>query len=248
MTLKELRELCIQKGVQFVCMTEHTDEMNSDEAKKFVDECEALSDEQFRFIPGFEVPYHSAHILMIGMRNFHDIYAPDIETLKKWSTEASFVVLAHPVRNKFKVDDGLLGEIDALEVWNQQYEGKQVPRTRSLKLLGILRKKKENLIATGGVDFHRIEHFGAPLVTLQVDELTEESILSKLKSGAFVIESPYAKFYGSLPDIKEKIQEIRVRSFLNVFVITLGKKVNAMLAALGLSLPKSLKEAVRKNI
>jgi len=248
MTLKELRELCIQKGVEFVCMTEHTDEMDAQEAKNFVEECEALSDEQFRFIPGFEVPYHSAHILMVGMRSFHDIYAPDIETLRKWSIEASFVVLAHPVRNKFTVDDGLLGEIDALEVWNQQYEGKQVPRIRSLRLLRSLREKKKNLVATGGVDFHRIEHFGAPLLTLDADSLDETVIIEKLKTGAFTISSAHAEFYGTLPDIPEKISAYRVRSFFNVFVITFGKKVNALLALLGLSLPKSLKEKIRKTI
>lgn len=261
LSLSELRTLCIKNGVQFVCMTEHTDELTRERAMAFVAECEKLSDATFRFIPGFEVPYkvnvadregalghRHAHILMIGMREFFDRYAPNIEVLKRWTEKSAFVVLAHPVRNLFKVDDGLLGEIDALEVWNQQYEGKQVPRIRSLKLLEELRKKKPQLIATGGVDLHRSEHMGSPLVTLSVDELSETKIIEKLKIGAFIVASRHAHFYGTLPDVEEKIRMYRMRSHISVCIITLGKLVNKTLASLGLSLPKSLKQKVRRKI
>ena len=248
LSLRELKELCVKNGVQFVCMTEHVDEMTKEQAEAFVRECEALTDERFRFIPGFEVPYRSAHILMVGMRKFFGNYAPTIESLREWTKEASFVVLAHPVRNDFLVDDGLLGEIDSLEVWNQQYEGKRVPRTRSLALLEDLRKQKSLLLATGGVDFHRTEHFGAPFVTLTVDSLTEESIIQKLKTGAFKVSSQQTTFYGTLPNSEELIKKHRFDSFVSVSVIVCGKFVNKVLAACGISLPKSLKQLIRRRL
>ena len=248
LSLRELKELCVKNGVRFVCMTEHVDEMTKEQAEAFVRECEALTDESFRFIPGFEVGFEHAHILMIGMRKFLGNYAATIEVLKQWTEHASFVVLAHPVRNDFIVDHGLLGEIDALEVWNQQYEGKRVPRTRSISLLEKLRKQKPLLIATGGVDFHRTEHFGAPLVSLAVDTLTEEAIIEKLTTGAFIVSSQEATFYGTLPNAEELKQKHWKASLISVSIIVLGKFVNKTLASFGLSLPKSLKQLIRKSL
>ncbi len=246
--LSELRDLCISRGVRFVCMTEHTDELTEDRAAAFIKECDSLSDDRFRFIPGFEVPYRHAHILMIGCRSFFNKYAPTMIELSPWVDAASFVVLAHPVRNYFKVDTDLLNSIDALEVWNQQYEGKRVPRTRSLRLLHELREKKELLLAIGGVDFHRTEHFGAPFVSLDVNELSETAILEKLKMGAYVISSKHSTFFGTLPNGEELMEKHRWESAVSVLIIVLGKLVNKTLASLGLSLPKSLKQLIRRQL
>jgi len=248
LSVRELRDLCIKNDVRFVCMTEHTDELTKERAEAFVRECEELSDEQFRFIPGFEVPYRSAHVLMIGMREFFDTYAPTLDVLKRWSERAAFVVLAHPVRNHFDVEGGLLEQIDALEVWNQQYEGKRVPRVRSLKLFRELKKQKPTLVATGGVDFHRTEHFSAPLVHMDVTTLTEMAIIEKLKGGAFTVVSAQAYFYGTLPNPDEVIAKHRIESHVSVVIIVLGKFVNKMLATCGLSLPKSLKQRIRRSL
>jgi predicted metal-dependent phosphoesterase TrpH len=248
MTLKELRDLFVSRGVRFVCMTEHADEMNPEMARAFIRECDTLSDTTFKFIPGFEVPYLNAHVLMIGCREFFKNYAPDIETLREWTAHAPFVVLAHPVRNEFAVDDALLGELHALEVWNQQYEGKRVPRTRSLNLIEELREKKPMLVATGGVDFHRIEHFGSPQVTLSPDTFTEGAIIEKLKTGAFTVHSDRAQFFGTLPNAHEFARAHRVESALSVSIIEAGKWVNKILAEHKLSLPKWLKQLVRKRL
>lgn len=248
MSLFEIKALCQKKGIQFVCMTEHTDELTPERAADFVRECGSLSDETFLFIPGFEVPYEHTHILMIGERIFSGTYAATIEALKKWTSSAPFVVLAHPVRNGFQVSDALLEEIDALEVWNQQYEGKCVPRTRSLHLFDTLRLKKPALVATGGVDFHRASHFGAPFITLNATVLSESDILEKLKIGAFRIHSDEASLYGILPNATALITLYRWKSLRSVWIITVGKWVNALLAQLGLRLPKQLTQFVRSRV
>lgn len=248
LSLSELKALLQQNGVNVACMTEHTDELTLDRAHAFVEECEALSDESFLFIPGFEVPYKHAHVLMIGMREFFGNYAPTIEALTEWTQKASFVVLAHPVRNHFEVDDGLLREIDALEVWNQQYDGKRVPRSHSLSLLSELRERKPTLLATGGVDLHRKEHQGAPLITFSVERLTESAVLEKLITGAYTVSSAQTSFFGTLPDITALTRAHRTESFISVSVIVMGKFVNRMLAGVGISLPKGLKQVIRRRI
>ncbi len=158
------------------------------------------------------------------------------------------MVLAHPVRNHFKVDDELLSVLNGLEVWNQQYEGKRVPRTRSLKYFTELKEKRPLLVATGGVDLHRKEHLGAPTISLSIEHLVAEEILEKLKAGAFTIHSSHALLYGSLPNVSEIIQKYRLQSFLSVSIITLGKMVNAFFATFHISLPKSLKQFIRRYI
>lgn len=248
LSLRELKALFQKNGVQFVCMTEHTDELTEEQASEFVGECEALSDETFRFIPGFEVPYKHTHILMIGMREFLGNYASTIEVLKEWTMRAQFVVLAHPVRNNFQVDDNLLQEINALEVWNQQYEGKRVPRSRSLMLLDQLHAQKPSLLATGGVDFHRTEHFGTPLVSLAAESLTEVSIMEKLQTGAFTVSSPQASFQGTLLNAEALKKKHWFDSLISVSVIEFGKFVNRIFALFGISLPKSLKQRIRKKL
>ncbi|MCF7815446.1 MAG: PHP domain-containing protein [Candidatus Pacebacteria bacterium] len=248
LSLLELKKLFQEKGLSFVCMTEHVDELTPERSEEFVRECEVLSDDSFRFIPGFEVPYKHAHILMIGMREFLGKYASTLEVLKTWTSKAEFVVLAHPVRNHFEVEDGLLEQIDALEVWNQQYEGKRVPRTRSVTLLDGLRKQKPLLLAVGGVDFHRTEHFGSPVTTLSVEKLTEATILEKLQTGAYSVSSDKAFFYGTLPNSVGLLRAHRLESLVSVTVIVMGKFVNKILASLGLSLPKSFRNIIRKRL
>lgn len=248
LSLSEIRAVCMRNGLHFICMTEHTDMMNAESARAFVQECESLSDEQFVFIPGFEVPYKRAHILMIGQRDFFDAYAPTIEVLKRWTAQCPMVILAHPVRNHFEVDEGLCAEVDALEVWNQQYEGKRVPRTRSLRLFNAMREKKIELLAIGGVDFHRIEHFGPPFITCTVVSLNEKHIIEQLQRGAYDVSSSHVTFAGTLPHSESMMRAHRVESMMSVSIIIIGKWVNAMLASVGLSLPKSLKQRVRKRL
>ncbi|HEX4799407.1 MAG TPA: PHP domain-containing protein [Candidatus Paceibacterota bacterium] len=248
LSLVRLREEYIRAGLRFACMTEHTDAMSVESARSFVRECELLSDEQFIFIPGFEVPYKRAHVLMIGQRIFFDAYAPTIEVLRRWTKECPMVILAHPVRNHFEVDEGLLSEIDALEVWNQQYEGKRVPRTRSLRLFKTLREKKIELLATGGVDFHRREHLGAPFVTCEVAILNESQIIEQLRKGAYTISSAHTSFEGTLTNIDAMVRAHRGESAVSVSIIMLGKWVNKICATFGFSLPKSWKRMIRRTL
>jgi len=183
LSLSELKAFLIDKGVQFACMTEHTDYLDRAAADKFVTECRDLSDDRFIFVPGFEVPYGRAHVLHIGATEFVCTFA-NAAQLKLWRKVSPLVVLAHPVRNQYKVDETLKGVIDGIEVWNQQYDGKQRPRVKSVKLLKKLRTDKP-LMATGGIDFHRSEHFGNPFITVELESLTEAGIVRTFTAGEF---------------------------------------------------------------
>ncbi len=243
LSLPELKAFLLERDIFFACMSEHTDEMTAAGAAAFVTECRELSDDSFVFVPGFEVPYKDAHILQFGSTDFLGQFA-DATMLRTWSNEAALTILAHPVRNKFALDVVMEEVIDGVEIWNQQYDGKLVPRTRAANLLRQLRVAQPSLIATGGVDFHRSEHFGAPITTMELDTLSEVSILAALTSSQFsfgteaLLIDPDADWN---PSIKEHLL-----SSISVGVISAGKQVNKILFSLGFSLPKSWKEKIRK--
>ena len=245
LSLPELKAFLQERDITFACMSEHTDEMTATGAAAFVAECRALSDESFVFVPGFEVPYRRAHILQFGSTNFLAQTA-DEACLTAWSKEAPFTVLAHPIRNNFVVDQTMAACLDGVEIWNQQYEGKQLPRTRSATLLRSLRKTNSKLLATGGIDFHRPEHFGSPVTEIEMDTLSETNILQALTAGRYAFGTDTLQIEAT-GDWRPTLLE-RLQSTLSISVIDLGKFVNKLLFSLGLSLPKSLKQKVRRLV
>jgi predicted metal-dependent phosphoesterase TrpH len=246
-SLRALRDFLLEKGVTFCCVTEHADQMTIEQAQLFVQECKALSGSQFVFIPGFEVPYKKAHILLIGTEVFLAQKA-DAEILKTWSSKSVLTILAHPVRNSFKLDAVMEEVIDGVEIWNQQYEGKRVPRTRSASLLRKLQSRNSMLLAFGGLDFHRKEHFGSPLFTLEVERVSSDAILHALTDGKYVFGTEkIAVSSTGLWKGSGGAWHILL-SLISIFVIVAGKTVNALLALLGVSLPKGLKRAIRSRV
>lgn len=244
MPLSELKNFLKEKGMHFACMTEHTDKLTKETANKFVAECHELSDESFVFVPGFEVPYKTAHVLHIGSTDFVCYFA-NADQLREWRMVSPLVVLAHPVRNKFDVDDTLLECIDGVEIWNQQYEGKKMARPRSMKLLRKLRLQKP-LLSFGGLDLHRSEHFGSPLTTLDVESLNEKDIVDSLKNGNFSFGNEELSV-SSRDDWQPTSSQVAT-SRKSIIVIRSGKLVNKILFNLGLSLPKGLKQSVRSRV
>jgi hypothetical protein len=246
-SLASLRELLMQKGLSFCFLTEHTDEMTVEKAQMFVQECRTLSGSQFVFIPGFEVPYKDAHILLIGTESFMGQKA-DAPMLLEWSTRARLTVLAHPVRNKFTIDETILSAIDAVEIWNQQYEGKKVPRVHSSEFLRELQMRKNELIATGGTDFHRKEHLGSPFLVLDVEHITADAIADAFVSGVYTFGNNKVRVSSTgLWKGKGSMSHI-LMSHYSVAFIVFGKSVNKLLARFGLSLPKGIRSFIRARI
>lgn len=246
-SLRSLRDLLMQKGITFCCLTDHTNEMTISQAQLLVQECKALSGSQFVFIPGFEVPYKNAHILLIGTEIFLRQTA-DSEILRQWSSKSRLTILAHPVRNQFTLDRVMEEVIDGVEIWNRQYDGKKVPRTHSAHLLRALQEKNQSLLATGGLDFHRTEHLGSPYYTLEVEHLSSEAIVKALVDGSYVFGNEKItvasnglwKGSGTFPQ--------RFLSFASIAIIQSGKSVNALLAIFGLKFPKALRRFIRSKV
>lgn len=247
-SLSRLKELFVEQGVNCVLMTEHTDELTEQKAEMFVTECKKLSDEEFIFIPGFEVPYKKSHILMLGA---HEFVAPKADelSLRRWRDKADLAVLAHPHRNNFVIDMAMRDVIDGIEVWNAQYDGKIAPRFSSLALVEETPSLEgDSLLRFGGLDLHRKEHLEGPVLEMEVEALVEQDILVALSAGEYIISCSgvYIPSKGVWNEPAKFI--LQIKSILSLVVIVLGKWVNKILKGCGVSLPKHWKEKIRTKI
>jgi len=244
LSLGELKDVFKKEGLSFVLMTEHTDEMKKEEGERFIRECREESDESFVFIPGFEVPYKDTHTLMLGATVFSE--RREAEALREFKSHSSLAVLAHPHKHEFWVDDVLSNVIDGVEVWNSQYDGKYVPRQKSVSLLKELIQKNESVLAFAGLDFHRVEHAGGPTLALKVEQLSEKDILQELSVGNFRIHGRGTVLDSKGNFIKGGGPFSVACGFVSVFLVSLGKKTNALLANIGVRPPRFLRRFIRR--
>lgn len=187
-SLADLKTAFAAAGLRFACMTEHTDGLSLQSAEAFIRECHELSDDNFLFIPGFEMPYLGTHILLLGAETFpfreHDLRG----SLASFTEAGALAVIAHPHRNGFHTDDFMLKHCAAAEVWNSQYDGKRYPRPGALSLLARLRRGKPGMKALAGIDLHRMSHFGGPSLRLNAERVDRDGVIAVLRQGDYVIE------------------------------------------------------------
>ena len=247
LSLREFKQFLVERNIDFALITEHTDFLEAQEGEKFIKECHNLSDEKITLIPGFEVPYRDAHILMIDVDHFVKTGECNGAELEKWRKHAQIAVWAHPHRNRYLLYDAIKKVIDGIEVWNSQYDGKHAPRMKVLNSLQGLRERGGNVFAYAGIDFHREEHFEGPNIVVDAENRPED-IIAKLKTGEFVLKNERVSINGEGRITKGVLPLMRVQSAFSISVITLSKKISALAAKLHIPIPKRLKHSIRTKI
>jgi len=155
-SLEQLREVCLERHIRFVGITDHAEDLDAEVFGEYLKHCDELSDSHFRFIPGLEYRFaglKGLHLLAIGLREWIEPRTPE-EFLDQASRAARFTVLAHPVLAKYQIPDVVLERIDAIEVWNANYNTRYLPDPRSIALVHKLREHRPELVATVGLDQH----------------------------------------------------------------------------------------------
>lgn len=171
----------------FAAMTEHAEKLTAEAYAAYVQECDALSDEQFRFIPGLEIATMSGHMLVLGCRKF--ICTRDPFQVIKEAT-GCVILLAHPEEGH--VIPAVLEQADGIEGWNARYMGRYIP-----PFDWISRWRKELLsgkIMTGGNDIHHIEHKRKIMVLIQSHSMNENDFLEAIKKGQFTVSNGIFSF------------------------------------------------------
>lgn len=167
--------------LDFAAMTEHAERTTAADYASYVRECDALSNQDFRFIPGLEVATESGDMLLIGCRVF--ICTRDPFQVLQQATEAGncFVLLAHPEEGKML--PAVLEQAHGMEGWNGGHMGGYMPPIDWLSAWH--RRLPAGKVVTGGNDIHKIDPQRKIVTLVQSASLRERDLLDALKKGRF---------------------------------------------------------------
>src|ERR1700720_851905 len=91
--LRDLKELFVSAGCAFSCVTDHADAFDSEKLTSYIQECRALSDGSFRFIPSLEYGCKERmHVLGYGVTSQADTQDPQ-EVIRHIENEGGVSVI-----------------------------------------------------------------------------------------------------------------------------------------------------------
>jgi hypothetical protein len=188
--LADMADFFRARKYQFVCVTEHSEDMNRDNIEMLRRFCAGVSTPEFCVIPGIEYSCaYPLHIAGMGCDEALDCAEP-VTVARSIREAGGFAVLAHPCRVHWQCNDNLLAAVNAVEAWNVRYDGKFLPLVTGVEFLCRARKSNPGILPTVGLDVHAAKGFYPARVTLNVPQLDRAAILAALTEGNFSLESP----------------------------------------------------------
>lgn len=245
-SLADLREIYLGAGCRFACVTDHADYFDARTVGRYADECAALSDERFSFIPGLEFPCHDRlHIVGYGVTTLTDATDP-AGVIRHIDSCGGVSVIAHPKDGHFDWIAGFDTLPQGLEVWNSKYDGRYGPRAGTFALLQRLQARRPDLLAFYGQDLHWRTQYRGLMVHVEASTATRDGVLAALRTGAFrgVKEGVHLPSDGALPaSLLRDMQRAHRRSDRLRSVLKMAKGVADLL---GLRVPATLKAHARR--
>jgi hypothetical protein len=188
-SLEEIASFGRRCGYGFICMSEHSDTLDSLSMQAHVAECARVSTAECVVIPGVEFSLgQGLHLLGFGMRRLTP--AHDASVVARFILEEGGVaVVAHPARYHYAVSERLASLVSGIEVWNGAYDGRFVPDDRVLRLWRSLKARNPLLLGFGGPDLHRLTNHGHVVSSLACDAHTSDAVICALRDGRFAISN-----------------------------------------------------------
>jgi hypothetical protein len=194
---EQLRDFAAERGIGFVGLTDHAEDLSADQWDAYVEHCRAASDAAVRLIPGLEfrfVGHIGLHLLALGLSRW---IAPETPGEFVTMTEgvAQFTIVAHPILARYRVPPEVRSGIDAIEIWNASYNTRYLPDSRAIRLLQEIRRTRSCVVGIAGLDQHdrrndretRVivrEAADDPLVQLQAGEFENIGRTMRLDAAA----------------------------------------------------------------
>jgi predicted metal-dependent phosphoesterase TrpH len=245
-TLAELRAVYLAAGYDFVCMTDHAEFFDEAKILAYVQECEVLSDEKFRFIPGLEFECdRRMHILGIGVTALTRTFDPQ-EVIQHIKNENGISVIAHPMDTMFDWIESFKVLPDGIETWNSKYDGRFAPRPGTFKLLNRLQVSKSEMLAFYGQDLHWKNQYKGLFNQVNCNILDTDYLLNAMKIGDFTgikdeLELPSK---GHLPSaLLDSFGATNIRYHKKRQLI---KKIKKTIDSFGISIPTPIKTQLRR--
>ena len=177
----------------FAAMTEHAERTTPDAYFGYIQNCDLLSNERFRFIPGLEIATTSGDVLLLGCRKFICSTDP-YEVLHEARKEQNCVILlAHPEQGRIMPD--VLKLVDGFEGWNSGHMGGYMPPLD--RFLDWRHRYAPDKIMTGGNDIHKIDPKRKILTIVESESSEEANLLNALRQGRFTTSNGIFSFTSS---------------------------------------------------
>lgn len=245
----DLKKGFVARGIQFVCMTEHTDWLTQASYDAFVEACHTHSDEQILFIPGLEVSFPDAHVIVAGISGRMDLTLPPLELVRRGHEDGAFIVFAHPHRSRFTAPEGVEPYLHAIEIWNGQYDGKRVPRPAAWAYRDRLAILYPKMRVTAGPDLHRWSHLPSPCLEVEVEERSSRAILQALHTGRYALKSARIRI-GSTDTLAAypHPRRLALESAVTLHFIRCARWIHATLKRFNIRVPKKLMDRIRSRV
>jgi PHP domain len=245
-TLAQLRDMFVGQGYDAVCMTDHAEWFDQASVQAYADDCAALSDDKFRFVPGLEFECERRmHILGYGVTAPAGSTDPQ-EVIRHIETHGGVSVIAHPGDSMFEWIETFDVLPSGIETWNSKYDGPLAPRPRTFRLLHRLQNRNPAMKAFYGQDLHWKKQYRR-LFNLLDCENEQSAILAALRTGKFhgVHEhTDQLPSSGVLPeDLLADFEVLNARYMRKQGVFKRMKKLSG---AMGKNLPAPVKAHIRK--
>lgn len=245
-TLAELREVLLAAGCSFACMTDHAEFFDEGKLRAYVAECEALSDERFRFIAGLEYECERRmHVLGYGVTTPAGTTDPQ-QVIAHIEREGGLSVIAHPMDSMFDWIETFEVLPRGIETWNSKYDGRQAPRPGTFQLLSRLRVRRPGMLAFYGIDYHWRKQFRALYSLVECDRNGREEVLAALAAGRYVGAKGELRLpaTGELPE--ELLAGFGAANARSMRRRRLIKRVKKVADRLGLKVPAPVKAQLRR--
>ena len=185
-TLEQLAGFAAARGIRFIGLTDHAEDLDAARFAQFHDHCRAASHHPAQLIPGLEfrfAGFPGLHLLALGLNRWIDPRTPG-EFVRLAASAAGFTIVAHPRLSAYDVPDEVANAIDAVEVWNAAYDTRYLPDPRALRLLERIRRRRPEVVGTAGLDQHDSRNDRETRVVLTGDRVDDP--LAELRAGRFV--------------------------------------------------------------
>jgi hypothetical protein len=185
-SVERLRDFALARGIGFVGLTDHAEDLSPAQFDELAARCRAASDDRVSLIAGLEYRfegYSGLHLLALGLSRRIDPRTPE-EFIAQASTAARFTIAAHPGLFRYRLPESVAQGIDAIEVWNAAYNTRYLPDPAAVRLLERVRRRRPEVVGTAGLDQHDSRNDRGTRVVLLDPRAADP--LAELKAGRFV--------------------------------------------------------------
>jgi hypothetical protein len=212
-SLEMLREACISRGIRWVGMTDHAEDLDPEVFAEYRANCAALSDDTFKFIPGLEfrfAGFRGVHLFAVDLREWIQPRTLE-EFFDQTAAAARFTVLAHPVLCRYAIPPIVLDRIDAIEIWNTNYNTRYLADPRAIALYQDLHARRPEVVATVGLDQHDSRNDRGVRTLISPEDFADPA--SALRAGRFSTIGRNANFDSRATVSPSALRQLRLERF-----------------------------------